>query len=260
MRTLAVLGLGSLVLAAAGASAGTPRGRIVFVRPVGQHSELFEIRADRTGLVRLTRNRLDDEAPRWSPDGRRLLALANGRLVVRSAEGRMLRRLQASGFEAQWSPDGRSIAYLVGRCPDPTGKTDDSCADLWIIRTDGTGRRRLAAEDVDLTVVARPYAWAPDSRRLVYMKAGGRGGLVVVATRDGHKRILGGTERKLSSDPAWSPDGAGSRSAVSARPSRGLTSTSSHRTARASVALPVGATSPAQRGRPTGATSPTSVR
>jgi Tol biopolymer transport system component len=207
MRTLGVLALGSLVLTVGGAPSGTRAGRIVFVRLVGQHFELFKIRPDGSGLVRLTHNGLDDEAPRWSPDGRRLLALANGRLVVRSPSGRVLRRLPATGFEPTWSPDGRLIAYLVSRCPDPTGRTDDTCADLWVIRPDGTGRRRLAAEDVDLTVVARLYAWAPDSRRLVYMKAGGSGALAVVATRDGRKRILGGTQQKLSSDPSWSPDG-----------------------------------------------------
>jgi Tol biopolymer transport system component len=207
VRTFALLALGSLVLAAGDASGGTHAGQIVFVRLIGQHFELFKIRADRTGLVRLTYDRGDDEAPRWSPDGRRLLALTNGRLVVRSTDGRLLRRLPAAGFEPNWSPDGRFVAYLVGRCLDPSGTSDDSCADLWVIRADGTGRRRLAAADVDLTVVARPYAWAPDSRRLVYMKAGGSGALVVVATRDGHKRILGGTQRRLSTDPSWSPDG-----------------------------------------------------
>jgi Tol biopolymer transport system component len=206
-RTLALVALGSLALAAGGATGGTRAGGIVFARFVGERHELFKVQPDGTGLVRLTRNSVDDEAPRWSPDGRRLLALADGRLVVRSPVGRVQRRLSVAGFEPSWSPDGSLIAYLVGRCPDPTGKTDDACADLWVIRADGTGRRRLAAEDVDLTVVARPYAWAPDGRRLVYMKAGGAGRLVVVETRDARKRILGGTQGELSTDPSWSPDG-----------------------------------------------------
>jgi Tol biopolymer transport system component len=203
-RTLAVLALGTLVLAAAAASASSS-GRIVFARFVGQHYELFKIRPDGTGLVRLTHNRLDDEAPQWSPDGRRLLALANGRLVVRSSTGRLLRRLPAGGFEAHWSPDGRLIAYLVGRCPDPSGKTDDACADVWVIRPDGTGRRRLAAEAVDLTVGVRPYAWAPDARRIVYKQFGGKGALVIVIFPGGRKRVLARTAP--STGPSWSPDG-----------------------------------------------------
>jgi Tol biopolymer transport system component len=233
MRTLALVALGSLALAAGGATGRTRAGGIVFARLVGQQHELFEIQPDGTGLVRLTRNNVDDEAPRWSPDGRRLLALADGRLVERSPGGRLLRRLSVAGFEPRWSPDGSLIAYLVGRCPDPTGKTDDACADLWVIRADGTGRRRLAAEDVDLRVVARPYAWAPDGRRLVYMKAGGVGGLVVAETREARKRILGSMPGNLSTDPSWSPDGRGSRSAGSGAHSRGRTSIWSHRTPRA---------------------------
>jgi Tol biopolymer transport system component len=178
----------------------------VFARFVGHHFELFKVRPDGSGLVRLTRNGVEDEAPRWSPDGRRLLALENGRLVIRSADGSAPRRLPATGYEANWSPKGRLIAYLVGSCEDPSGKLGDACADLWVIRPDGSGRRRLAA-DVDLTLDSRPYAWAPDGRRLVYVKAGAPGELVIVTVRDGRKRTLGGTRRALSTDPAWSPDG-----------------------------------------------------
>jgi Tol biopolymer transport system component len=209
VRALAVTVLGTLVLAAAGASADSPGGRIVFTRLVGQQRELFKVRPDGTGFVRLTRNGMFDEDPEWSPDGRRLLARANGGLVLRSPDGRLRRRLSAAGFEgfdAHWSPDGRLIGYLVGRCRDPNEKLDDACADLWVIRPDGSGRRRLAAEAVDLTLVGRPYAWAPDGRRLVYVPAGGRGGLVIVGVRDGRKRALGVT-RSASSDPSWSPDG-----------------------------------------------------
>jgi Tol biopolymer transport system component len=196
-----------LVLATAGAPAESPAGRIVFARFVGQHFELFKVRPDGSGLVRLTRNGFEDEAPRWSPDGRRLLTLVNGRLVIRSADGSAPRRLPATGHEADWSPDGRLIAYLIGSCEDPSGKLGDACADLWVIRPDGSGRRRLAAADVDLTLDSRPYAWAPGGRRLVYVKAGGPGALFIVRVRDGRKRTLSGTRRALSTDPAWSPDG-----------------------------------------------------
>jgi Tol biopolymer transport system component len=131
--------------------------------------------------------------------------------VLRSPDGRLRRRLPAAGFEGfdpHWSPDGRLIAYLVGRCRDPNEKLDDACADLWVIRPDGTGRRRLAAEAVDLTGVGRPYAWAPGGRRLVYVPAGGRRGLAIVAVRDGRKRTLEGTRNAYSTDPSWSPDGS----------------------------------------------------
>jgi Tol biopolymer transport system component len=205
--SLAGLALAVAVLAAAaGASGEIPNGRIVFVRFVpSEQYDLFKIRGDGTGLVRLTHSRPYDEEPRWSPDGRRMLALADGRLVLRSVNGRLLRRLPAAGFEAHWSPDGRLIAYLVGRCPDPTGKGDDSCADLWVIRPDGSGRRRLAAEGVDLTVVRRPYAWAPDGRRIVYTRYAAPGGLAIVSARDARTRNLRGTAP--GGDPDWSPDG-----------------------------------------------------
>jgi Tol biopolymer transport system component len=204
MRVLVAAVLGTLLLTTTGASASTPSGRIVFVRLVGQQFELFKARPDGSGVTRLTRNGHFDEEPDWSPDGRRLLAVADG-LVIRSPDGRLIHRFPTGGgFDPSWSPDGRLIAYLVGRCPAP--KQDDACADLWVIRPDGTGRRRLAAAELDLTLDARRYAWAPDSRRIVYTRLGSPG-LVVVTVSDARKRALGVARRILASDPSWSSDG-----------------------------------------------------
>ena len=206
MRVLVGAILGTLILAADGFSVESPEGRIVFSRLVGQQVELFKVRPDGSGLVRLTRNGHFDEEPTWSPDGRRLLAQSGG-LVLRSPDGRVLRRLPRTGsaYNASWSPDGRLIAYLVGRCPQP--RTDDVCADLWVIRPDGTGRRRLAAAAVDLMTDSRRYAWAPHGRRLVYLSYDVLSALVVVAVSDGRKRTLGGTRGVGATDPDWSPDG-----------------------------------------------------
>jgi Tol biopolymer transport system component len=205
VRALAVALLTTLILAVDGASAAPPGGRIVFVRMVVDQFELFKVRPDGSGLVRLTRNRSQDSEPAWAPDGRRFVAAAGAGLVLRSPDGRLIRRLPAPGaFAPTWSPDGRLLAYLVARCWDPSGKLGPACADLWVIRPDGTGRRRLVASDVDQTIVSRPYAWAPDGRRLVYTSLG-RQSLVIVTVRDGRKGLLPGS--RASADPSWSPDG-----------------------------------------------------
>ena len=149
--------------------------RLVFT---GLHSnagklDLYVVRADGTGLRRLTRrggssaawssrNRIayvrDDSLrivrpdgtsgrrvatgrnPDWSPSGRSLAYDLRGRtytLAVRGSRApRARRRLVRRGFQRPvWSPDGRLLAVLR-----PGG---DVPADLFVIRSDGTRLRRI---------------------------------------------------------------------------------------------------------------------
>jgi TolB protein len=199
--------LGALALAAGGDSAEKPGGRIAFVRDVGQQSEVFSIEPDGTGLRRLTRNRVEDTDPKWSPEGRRLLSSGSSGLVIRDARGKVLRRLPRTfGTEPRWSRDGRRIAYLEFQCDDPNERGGPLCADLWVVRSDGTGRRRLVRANVDVQDTDGRYAWAPDGRRLVYA-AFDPNALVIVNVADGAKRSLRGTRRVSARQPTWSPDG-----------------------------------------------------
>jgi Tol biopolymer transport system component len=79
--------------------------------------ELYVVRADGTGLRRLTRGRADDEHPTWSPEGRRIV-FASGfglhsqghapwLMVVKAGGGRPTRIGHFSGvIDPAWSPGG----------------------------------------------------------------------------------------------------------------------------------------------------------
>jgi Tol biopolymer transport system component len=98
--------------------------------------------------------------------------------------------------DAQWSPDGKSLAF-TRLPPHPQGPTG---AWIWIVGVDGTGLRRLV-EGVD----AR---WAPDGRRLVYAKANaGRPGDLFVVDADGSDSHLLLSTADSKSPAAWSRDG-----------------------------------------------------
>jgi Tol biopolymer transport system component len=200
--------LGALALAAGGDSAGERGGRIAFARDVGFQFELFMVAPDGTDLRRLTRNRVEDSDPKWSPEGRRFLSDSITGIVIRDARGKVLRRLPRTfGMEPRWSRDGRKIAYLEFQCDDPNERGGPICADLWIVRGDGTGRRRLVQANVDTTQdTDGRYAWAPDGRRLIYA-AFDPNALLIVNVADGAKRILRGTRRVGARQPDWSPDG-----------------------------------------------------
>jgi Tol biopolymer transport system component len=202
------LAIGVLTLAAGGTAAAERPGRIAFARDADFQSELFTVAPDGTGLRRVTRNRVEDTDPKWSPEGRRLLSFGITGLVIRDARGTVLRRLpRTCCMEPKWSRDGRLIAYLEFACDDADSRGDPTCADLWIVRSDGTGRRRLVKADVDATQdIDRRYAWSPDGRRLVYA-AFVTNALLIVNAGNGAKRVLRGTRRVGARRPDWSPDG-----------------------------------------------------
>jgi len=85
-----------------------------------------------------------------------------------------LRPLTHSGSEenAQWSPDGKWIAFLSDRAlsgepadADDDAATDDSKVDrLWIISTSGGEALPLYRENLDV----HAYAWSPDGASIYY--------------------------------------------------------------------------------------------
>jgi TolB protein len=86
----------------------------------------------------------------WSPDGRRFAYSSRPGLYVMSSDGSRRRRLAANGTEPAWAPDGRSIAYVVS--------TQQTGPQLWSIRPDATGRRRLTAAFPNGGIALQP-AW-----------------------------------------------------------------------------------------------------
>jgi Tol biopolymer transport system component len=154
---------------------------------------------------------------RWAPDAKRLVATrSRGEdgeredVVLLSPRGRVIRRLTTDGrsFAPVWSPDGRWIAYARrGR-----GERGFLEADLWRVRRDGTGRRRVL--DPGANVLAVPSAWSPDGALIAYTRA------VIdeqrYAAPDGIQTAAhavtpdGQDDRVLADDAgtaAWSPDG-----------------------------------------------------
>ena len=163
--------------------------------------ELYVMNADGSGQRRLTRNPAEDEAPAWSPDGRKIAFTRDGKkptVWVMNSDGSGQRRLtparwhSASG--AAWSPDGRKIAFSGRPSTPPPG--------IYVMNADGSERQRL-------THRGESPAWSPDGQMIAFDHlVVGTGPELYVMTADGRgkRKLMGGIGGAPSAFAwAWSP-------------------------------------------------------
>jgi hypothetical protein len=132
----------------------------------------------------------------WSPDGHFLAFGGQSGIVVADPEGGDRTEItRGPDYAAAWSPDGAWIAFRRGPYP---------LSELWIVRPDGTGARRLLG---GLHNHALP-AWSPDSRELAVPASDGIS--IDIRAAD----VQTGAARTVASTPVhdlgpvWSPDGS----------------------------------------------------
>ena len=123
--------------------------------------------------------------------------------VVESRDGdlwlgaRQLTSGPAEDGSPDWSPDRRRIAFARQPAGSPS-------SEIWIVRRDGGGLRRLTRGLVDV----QP-AWAPDGQRIAFARSpvsGGSFDIAVVGSRGGRSEIrAGGAGEQLL--PSWTRSG-----------------------------------------------------
>jgi TolB protein len=195
----------------------SPKGeRIVYVAE-GSSGQLYLMRADGTGVRRVTHDGWDYNYPTWSPNGRRI-AFVRGNassygIWAMNVNGTDLRRLTDVPSDASpaWSPDGSMIAFQ--RFVDGVGIA------IWLMDADGGNQVQLTTplttsirEQNDL----RPD-WSPGGDSIAFERqfgrldcdqrdCGARTSDIYVIRADGTSlRRL--TKSGDSVEPRWSPDG-----------------------------------------------------
>ncbi|MBF8296913.1 MAG: Peptidase protein, partial [Bacteroidetes bacterium] len=179
--------------------------------------------------VRILNTPLPSPKVRWSPDGARIsfVGLSGDKPQVfavdaSSGDARVLTDAPEGVFNYEWSPDGRSIAYLTrdAMSPDEQRRRQDQS---FVTRVDAPERpTRLALKLLDSTArLLTPLAhyveslsWSPDSREIAYAAAPTTGFLAQYATRIYSISVDGGAPRAIvdrtgmNSRPCYSPDGS----------------------------------------------------
>jgi TolB protein len=191
--------------------AWSPDGRsLLFAKGVVHCSPggaaLYLIRADGSGLRRLTHDRRCYESPSWAPDGKRFAYASWGRdelpkIWTMRRDGRSRHRLTGPGPDnPAWSPDGRTIAYRAG-FPEV----------IWLMDADGGNKRQLT-KFRGLRGGDGCPTWSPNSRWLAFNRQHSPRGTVYT---DIYKIRRDGTGFRQLTDhrgysnamPDWSPDG-----------------------------------------------------
>ena len=172
----------------------------------------------------------DENTIAWSPDNRHLAFLSDAgshdqpEFYVADVEGggaRKLTNLTGSLADPNWSPDGKSLAFLftenapranpLNAMPPETGVIADKAYEQRLTVVDIASGKVRALSPPDMYVYE--YDWSPDSRRFALLSAHGAGDanwyvarLYTLPADSGTLQPVYQPHWQIAS-PRWSPDG-----------------------------------------------------
>ena len=157
--------------------AWSPKGDwIAFTSERNGSADLYRVRADGTGLQRLTDNAAYDDQAAFSPDEKQIVFVSSRAdgyanlwlLDLASGKQHALTTGEGGDFRPAWSPDGQWIAFSSDRdsdLPDAKGRWERlHIASIFLIHPDGSGLKRLTAKDGNFCGSPK---WSADGKSLI---------------------------------------------------------------------------------------------
>jgi Tol biopolymer transport system component len=189
-------------------------GKIVYIRD----GNVWTAKANGNDPRKLTTTG-DCSAPRWSPDGTKIMYIQCGHgtayvgdVWVTDTNGNNGKKLTTSGdcTEASWSPDGTTILYRrelwdSGKTLEETTQEDTPYTQLWCYDLSSRSARRLLPDRNPCSP-----SWSPDGKWIAFLRSTETNSfkLEIVSPSGSGRRALANTERFNDvSSIAWSPSG-----------------------------------------------------
>ena len=150
---------------------------VVFTSERYGNSDIFRVRADGTGLERLTDSPSFDDQGVLSPDSQSLAFVStrdqgSTDIYIMDMKTRKVRNLTHSpraNFRPSWSPDGKSIVFTSDRgtgFPHAPARWEHlQVASVYLINADGTGLRKLTS---DPETTAGSPKFSADGKQVVF--------------------------------------------------------------------------------------------
>jgi Tol biopolymer transport system component len=179
----------------------SPTGRrIVFsVEQANGRGDLYVMNADGSNPRRLTRTRVDESRPSWSPRGGKI-AFQRGRSVwLMDPDGSDAHRIAWNALSPAWSPGGSFLTFSRFRTTEHLGSGEGAFA-IFTMRRDGSDVTRLLTPEFD-----RNVDFSPDGGKIAFesVRPFSQSG-IYVADADGTDESF----IRSGASPAWSPDGS----------------------------------------------------
>lgn len=170
----------------------SPDGKsVAFVAVSGGRRQIW-IQAISGGMPRvLTKDDLDHEAPRWTPDSSSVIYFAFDGIWEISAAGGVARRLVEAEAPGDLSHDGKSLAFI---------RPHDDADELVV------GGRSTGKLDGDMYFNLR---WSPDDKKIAFLQVENRQTKVMVISASGGEPVLAAGSDGTIQGFTWAPDNSG---------------------------------------------------
>lgn len=184
--------------------------RMVFSSDRDGHTQIYLMNADGSGQVRLTSNGANDDSPRFSPNGTKVVFRSDrdnpstgaGDIYVMNSDGTNQQRLTTDANDdcaPSWSPDGSRILFQSLR--------NGQYYQVYSMNADGSNQVNLSNSSGS----DRQPSWSPDGARIAFASerdhAGYASVYVMNSNGTGQTRLTFGAGSVADEQPAWSRDG-----------------------------------------------------
>jgi RHS repeat-associated protein len=184
--------------------------RIAFASNREGTAQLYSMNTDGSGVLRLTNDAANDESPRWSPNGSRIVFQSDrdnvfsgmADIYVMNGDGSGQTRLTSDANDDSapvWSPNGSKIAFQSAR--------SGVSYQVYTMNSDGSGQVNIsnnAAND-------KQPSWSPDGTKIAFASDRDQAGFssiyVMNANGSSQTRLTFSGSGFRDEQPAWSPDG-----------------------------------------------------